>query len=177
MKTKTMILYLYGLSAAAAFMVYFAPADEAAGGIPDESIRIRVVAHDDSMEEQERKDNVHRAVAEEISNWAQKADSAEESRVMIEEHLEAIEEIADSEAGTEHDVHVTFGQEEFPAKQYGRFIYPPGTYESLVVTIGDGNGDNWWCLLYPAQCFPEEQPLEDEEVKWAVVDLWGQMQK
>ncbi|OLN24174.1 hypothetical protein BTO30_01830 [Domibacillus antri] len=176
MKTMTMILYLYGLSAAASFMMYFAPADETAGGIPDDSIRIRVVAHDNSVDEQKRKEDVHLAIAAEISKWAQTADSAEESRLMIKKNMDAIKKIAGEAAGTEHNVQITLGQEEFPAKQYGRFLYPPGIYESLVVTIGEGNGANWWCVLYPALCFPEEQEREKEtEYKWAVVELWGQL--
>jgi stage II sporulation protein R len=178
MKTMTMILYLYGLSAAAAFMMYFAPADQMAGGIPDESIRIRVVAHSDSQAEQERKETVHQAIAKEINNWARTADSAEESRIIVGKNLKEIEKVANAAAGTQQSVHVTFGQEDFPVKQYGRFFYPPGTYESLVVTIGDGKGANWWCILYPALCFPEEQKeqKEETELKWAFVDLWGQLQ-
>ncbi|OKL37570.1 stage II sporulation protein R [Domibacillus mangrovi] len=174
MKTLTMILYLYGLSAAASFMMYFAPADQMAGGIPDESIRIRVIADNNSEAEQERKEIVHQAIAKEINNWARTAVSAEESRIMVGKNLDEIEKIANAAAGAKQTVHVTFGQEDFPVKQYGRFYYPPGTYESLVVTIGDGKGANWWCVLYPALCFPEEQE-EKTELKWAFVDLWGQL--
>ncbi len=173
-KTKliTIILYLYGLSAAAIFMMYFAPANQAAGGIPEEAIRIRVVAHDNSKTEQAKKEKVHLAVAEQISEWARKANSAEQSRALILENMTEIQEIASQTAGEK--VAVTFGQEKFPPKQFGRFVYPPGSYESLVVTIGEGKGENWWCVLYPALCFPEEQQ-EETKYKWAIIEFWGQL--
>lgn len=175
-KTKTMtmtiILYLYGLSAAAIFMMYFAPANQAAGGIPEEAIRIRVIAHDNSQEEQAKKENVHLAVAGQIGKWAGKASSAAESRVLIQENMDNIQKTASEAAGQQ--VNVTFRKEEFPPKQFGRFVYPPGDYESLVVTIGEGKGENWWCVLYPALCFPEEEQ-EKTEYKWAIIELWGQL--
>ncbi|WP_052712168.1 stage II sporulation protein R [Domibacillus indicus] len=201
MKTKILILYVYGISAAACFMMYFAPSDPAAGGIPEEAIRIRVVAHDNSKQEQERKERVHLAVADQISSWAGEAHSPEDARLLVKENINEIKQSA-SEAAGEH-VQVTLGKEAFPAKQYGRYVYPPGEYESLVVTIGAGRGDNWWCLLYPSFCFPEEGEEErvieedtveaaevvteeeaeegaesgedDSEYKWAVVELWDHL--
>lgn len=174
MKTKILILYVYGLSAALCFMMYFAPADPAAGGIPEEAIRIRVVAHDNSKAEQERKERVHVAVAAQIGEWSVKAHSPEEARTLIADNIEKIERTASKAAG--EPVAVSFGQEAFPAKQYGRYVYPPGDYESLVITIGDGHGDNWWCLLYPSFCFSEETEKEPE-YKWAVIELWDELQE
>lgn len=174
MKTKILILYVYGLSAALCFMMYFAPADPAAGGIPEEAIRIRVVAHDNSKAEQERKERVHVAAAAQIGEWSVKAHSPEEARTLIADNIEKIESTASKAAG--EPVDVSFGQEAFPAKQYGRYVYPPGDYESLVITIGDGHGDNWWCLLYPSFCFSEETEKEPE-YKWAVIELWDELQQ
>ncbi|MCM3788815.1 stage II sporulation protein R [Domibacillus indicus] len=175
MKTKILILYVYGLSAAVCFMMYFAPSDPAAGGIPEEAIRIRVVAHDNSRSEQERKERVHFAVAEQISKWAANAHSPGEARTLIGENIKEVKEIAVKTADGA-PVNVSLGKEAFPAKQYGRYVYPPGDYESLVVTIGDGRGDNWWCLLYPSFCFPEEKE-EDSGYKWAVIELWDHLKE
>lgn len=49
---------------------------------------------------------------------------------------------------------VSLVQEEFPLRAYGRNIFPPGKYTALKVVIGAGQGDNWWCLLFPALCLP-----------------------
>lgn len=177
MKTMVLILYVYTLSAAAAFMLYFAPENPEAGGIPEEAIRIRVIAHDNSRDEQNKKERVHQAVAGQINEWASSAGSIEEARLLIKENIPALKKIASETAG--ENVHVLFGTEAFPVKQYGRYLYPPNEYETLVMTIGDGDGDNWWCLLYPSFCFPEEQFEKDEkkpEYKWAVVELWGKWQ-
>src|SRR5690606_38037906 len=55
--------------------------------------------------------------------------------------------------GSSYDFYVTLGLTEFPAKLYGREIYPAGDYEALRISIGEGKGRNWWCVLFPPLCF------------------------
>ncbi len=58
------------------------------------------------------------------------------------------------DAGAEADISVHLGSEYFPIRTYGRRIYPAGEYTALTISIGAGEGENWWCLLFPALCFP-----------------------
>ena len=50
-------------------------------------------------------------------------------------------------------VNVDFGQAEFPTKLYGQYLYPAGDYEAMIITLGEGEGANWWCVLFPPLCF------------------------
>ncbi len=58
------------------------------------------------------------------------------------------------DAGVGAIISVHLGSENFPMRAYGRRIYPAGEYTALTITIGEGEGENWWCLLFPALCFP-----------------------
>src|SRR5699024_12254209 len=56
--------------------------------------------------------------------------------------------------GMADDYQVTYGENiAFPAKLYGSYLYPPGEYEAILITIGEGQGENWWCVLFPPLCF------------------------
>ena len=82
------------------------------------------------------------------------------------------------EQGLQQTVKVEFGKAEFPTKLYGQFLYPAGEYEAIVITLGEGKGANWWCVLFPPLCFldfssgtavsmtpmEEEQPEVEEEM-------------
>ena len=92
------------------------------------------------------------------------------------------------EQGTENDYSVEYGKNiTFPAKLYGSFLYPAGEYEAILITLGEGNGSNWWCVLFPPLCFLDfsggttvaeaadtdtvvEEEVEEEELKEEVKD-------
>ena len=57
---------------------------------------------------------------------------------------------------------VELGQEDFPLRTYGRRIYPAGRYTALVITVGEGAGENWWCLLFPPLCLPPVTERDDK---------------
>ena len=54
---------------------------------------------------------------------------------------------------SKQDVQVELGKVEFPTKLYGQFLYPAGQYEAVLITLGEGTGANWWCVLFPPLCF------------------------
>ena len=56
--------------------------------------------------------------------------------------------------GSKDSFQVKFSKNvKFPTKVYGNFIYPAGEYEAVLITIGEGEGANWWCVLFPPMCF------------------------
>jgi len=79
-------------------------------------------------------------------------------RLYLQENLPFLEESLESYAAallkSPPAITVSLSQEEFPLRVYGRAIYPPGKYTALIVVIGTGKGDNWWCLLFPSLCLP-----------------------
>lgn len=69
---------------------------------------------------------------------------------------------------------ISYGENYFPQKKYKDIIYPEGTYESLLVTIGKGQGDNWWCVLYPPLCLIEyNNQINNLEFKLYIKELFN----
>ncbi|KGX93874.1 stage II sporulation protein R [Pontibacillus halophilus JSM 076056 = DSM 19796] len=125
--------------------------------IPDEAIRLRILANSDVEEDQKLKRDVRDAVNREITEWVKEMDTIVDARVVIQENLDEIEAIVDNvltEAGAHQPYTVEYDRSvTFPTKLYGSYIYPAGEYEAILITIGDGEGANWWCVLFPPMCF------------------------
>lgn len=130
--------------------------DAFASDIADEVIRFHVRANSDSEEDQALKLVVRDAILEELGSELADAESKDEAREIMEANLTDIEEVAEAvvaEAGYDYEVTAYLTVEEFPMKSYGDLLFPAGEYEALRVDIGDYNGANWWCVMYPGLCF------------------------
>ncbi|MDR6225496.1 stage II sporulation protein R [Desmospora profundinema] len=144
-----------GIPASQAFL----PVEMEAQGeqaVPDRAIRLRILANSDSLQDQALKRNVRDAVIREMDNWSKKPRSIEEARDTIQNELPRIERLAKEtlrEHGSNQTVKIQYGMVPFPTKLYGDQVYPAGEYEALLITIGEGKGDNWWCVLFPPLCF------------------------
>ncbi|WP_270180391.1 stage II sporulation protein R [Alkalihalobacillus sp. CinArs1] len=124
--------------------------------IPDEAIRLRILANSNSEADQNVKRRIRDEVNDSINTWVANLTSIEASRTVIKGHLNEIEAIVKKELeaiGSNDTFKVEFGEIAFPTKLYGDMVYPAGTYEAVLITIGEGLGDNWWCVLFPPLCF------------------------
>ncbi|WP_313803893.1 stage II sporulation protein R [Cytobacillus sp.] len=124
--------------------------------IPNEAIRLRILANSDSETDQAIKRLVRDAVNAEITKWVADLTSIEEARHLIRSRLPEIQKIAESVVEKQQfsqSVKADFGKVDFPTKLYGQFLYPAGEYEAILITLGEGNGANWWCVLFPPLCF------------------------
>lgn len=124
--------------------------------IPAEAIRLRILANSNGKEDQELKRKIRDAVNEQITLWVQDLTSIEEARAVLQANLPLLEEIAKDVMEQEENIQpvsVNFGKVSFPTKLYGQFLYPAGEYEAVLITLGEGKGANWWCVLYPPLCF------------------------
>jgi stage II sporulation protein R len=164
--------------------------------IPDEAIRLRILADSNEEKDQKVKRKVRDEVNAEITEWVEELTSVEAARELIQSRLPELEAIVgqtlESE-GLKQNYRVDYDSDvQFPTKLYGSFIYPAGEYEAILITLGEGKGDNWWCVLFPPLCFldfsngtsvaeaeelPEEETTEEEkeddkEVKFFVVKIW-----
>ncbi|GAA5415864.1 hypothetical protein Pryu01_00896 [Paraliobacillus ryukyuensis] len=148
--------------------------------IPDEAIRLRILANSDDEADQVVKRIVRDRVNQEINKWVEELESIEAARQIIQKRLPIIRDIVEQ---TLLDENVTTNYQvdydddvQFPAKVYGNNVYPAGEYEAILITLGKGEGANWWCVLFPPLCFldfsngttvaAEEknpQPEEEEE--------------
>lgn len=131
---------------------------EAKGIIPDDSIRIRILANSDSVSDQWIKRQVRDAIIAESKQWVGQLTQMElhSARQIITNQLPEIERIANhtlQQYGYAYNATVELGQVEFPEKQFGNRLYAQNAYEALRITLGAGAGDNWWCVLFPPLCF------------------------
>ena len=118
-------------------------------------VRLHVIAHSNSPEDQALKLQVRDAVLEaagDALNGAAGRAAAEEILAQRIPALEAAGTEVVSAAGFEYPVTVTLTDHWFPTKEYEDFSLPAGTYRSLRVIIGDGAGENWWCVVFPPLC-------------------------
>lgn len=126
------------------------------GPIPQESIRLRIIANSDSVQDQWLKREVRDALIAQMNTWAEDIKSFEEAEQMVASQLPVLQEVVDKtirERGFSYKAVVDFGQVPFPTKLYGSYVYPAGNYEALRVQIGEAKGQNWWCVLFPPLCF------------------------
>ncbi|HDX9613313.1 TPA: stage II sporulation protein R [Bacillus toyonensis] len=157
---KQVIAYLLLLLIGAQLLVQFGYMKADAKGssvIPKEAVRLRILANSDSDKDQALKRKVRDEVKAQIDGWVADLTSFEEARKVIQNHIPEIEKTVENtlkKEGSTESFQVKFGKNvKFPTKVYGNFIYPAGEYEAVLITIGKGEGANWWCVLFPPMCF------------------------
>ena len=137
--------------------------------IPDAAIRVRVIANSNSIYDQSMKMKVKSYIEKNLSVKLLDVDNVDDARNIIKDNLDSfnqdIKEIFDDN-DYHYDFVVHFGDNYFPSKEYKGVSYKAGNYESLVVTIGDGNGDNWWCVLFPPLCLLEGEKTDTSDVEY-----------
>ncbi|MBT2691859.1 stage II sporulation protein R [Bacillus sp. ISL-55] len=158
-KKSAAILYIFLLCAGTILSLY-TPKNEVTAKeamvIPNEAIRLRILADSDLEKDQNIKRLTRDEVNKEITKWVQELTSIEAAREVIKSRLPEIQAIAErviAAEGSNHSVKTEFDKVQFPTKLYGQFLYPAGEYEAILITIGEGKGANWWCVLYPPLCF------------------------
>lgn len=122
-------------------------------------VRLHVLAQSDSEADQAFKLRVRDAVLQTAREMLCECKSYEEARKIISERLGDIANSAQTAAGSV-PTQTSLLKEHYPARDYGAFTLPEGNYTSLKVTIGAGEGRNWWCVVYPTLCMPEDQQVE-----------------
>ena len=134
--------------------------------IPDDAIRIRVIANSNSENDQKIKMKVKEQVEKDMYNLLKDTKGVANARHLIKDNLNLVNEdvdkvLKDNEYALGYDVN--FGYNYFPSKKYKGITYDAGYYESLVVTLGSGKGDNWWCVLFPPFCLMEANESDKVE--------------
>lgn len=142
--------------------------------IPDDAIRIRIIANSNSKRDQAIKYRVKKYLEKEMYNLLKDSKSVEEVRNKINSNLnneqKSINEILKQE-NYDLPFEINFGYNYFPKKEFKGITYEEGYYESLVVTLGEGLGDNWWCVLFPPLCMIEAEDSTDVEYTSMVKEI------
>ncbi len=118
--------------------------------IYDNMIRLHVIARSDSAEDQAEKLRVRDAILACLGEAMEESTDFDTARAAVTEMIPSIEEAARAVTGA--PVTVTLGKETYPVRQYEGFTLPAGEYTSLLVILGEGDGQNWWCVLFPNLC-------------------------
>lgn len=166
---KKIILYL-----GFAIIIYMMVGSVSSLVIPKEAIRIRVIANSNNSYDQEIKIKVKEQLQTDLYNLLKDIKGVEKARFIINNNLTGIDDQVSRLLKNENyplDYKLSFGYNYFPAKEYNGIIYEEGYYESLVVTLGSGEGDNWWCVLFPPLCLLEAEENEDVEYTSFVREL------
>ena len=142
--------------------------------IPDDAIRIRVIANSNSEYDQEIKTKVKETVEYDMYNMLKNTADLEEARTIIKNNLNNVEN--NIYTLLQHEKYslpfdVNFGLNYFPRKEFKGITYNEGYYESVVVTLGEGLGDNWWCVLFPPLCMIEAEESTDVEYTTVVKEV------
>ncbi len=146
---KLLALLLLIVSAVCFFTLYEQPAD------PD-FIRIHIRANSNSDFDQSVKHKVKDSVIAYLTPLLAQTQSKEQAFALIDDNLDEITAracLALDENNSHYSAKTKLCREEFPARAYGDVVLEKGVYDALIVTLGKGDGDNWWCVAFPPLCF------------------------
>ena len=134
--------------------------------IYEDVLRLHVIAESDSADDQALKLKVRDAVLGCVSAAVGDCTSFEEANAVVTAMSEEIRSAAEAcvrENGGNCSVAVELSPEKYPRRDYGSACLPAGVYQSLRVTLGDGAGKNWWCVLFPTVCIRFARETADED--------------
>lgn len=154
-------------------------------------VRLHVVAVSDDGLEQAIKLRVRDAVLEYLEAELTGVGNAEEAKAVIAADMDGIARAAAS-AAAGREVTVSLGRENYPTREYEGMTLPAGSYDSLQVVLGAGEGHNWWCVVFPPLCLSAAEgerlqsvmgqedfalvtEAEGYELRFRAVELWGEI--
>ncbi len=140
----------------------------------DNLIRIRIIANSNSEYDQNIKKNVSNILKEELYELLKNEKDVNNARKIIKENISNLEKLVDEnlKSKVNYGYEINYGMNYFPKKEYNGKTYKEGNYESLLVKLGEANGDNWWCILFPPICLIESSKSDEKvEYRWFFKDL------
>lgn len=156
MKKNILPIVLIIALTALAFCTYFASYSEnIAEGLGKNIIRLHVRANSNSKEDQALKLNVKDTIVKYMGEKLKDSKSVDESAHIMNVNMNNIEKLVKEEIlifGKEYPAKIVLEEHPFPTKSYGDIVLPAGIYKALDISIGNGAGENWWCVLFPPLC-------------------------
>ena len=131
----------------------------AAEELSQKLLRFHVIANSDSEEDQADKYLVRDAVVAYLTPVVAEAETREEAEAALDDCLPGLVKTAEQvleKNGFFYGARAEIREEEFPTRVYGEYTLEAGVYRALIVSLGTGTGDNWWCVVYPPLCFAGE---------------------
>ena len=119
-------------------------------------LRIHIRADSNDQADQNVKFQVKSAVVEFLTPYLANAQTKQQAMSVVKSQLSNIERVCDKvlrENGFSYTSHAKLCQEQFPDRNYGDVTLAAGVYDALIIELGSGSGNNWWCVVYPPLCF------------------------
>ena len=142
--------------------------------IPNDALRIRIIPNSNSEFDQGIKRSVRDRLEISMYDLLKNAKSSEEASEIIKKNLNLVDnDVKKVLDDNNYDLgyKINYGYNYFPEKEYKGIKYDEGYYESLLVTLGKGEGDNWWCVLFPPLCLIEGDENSEVEYKSIVEEI------
>jgi len=130
-------------------------------------LRLHIRANGNSPEEQAVKLKVRDAVVAYLTPLAEGVKTKREMQAVLADKMDEVTQIADDVLwgnGYTYTSRAYFSHEEFPERTYGDVTLEAGYYDALIIELGEGKGDNWWCVAFPPLCFVAAEDVEGDEV-------------
>ncbi|MEG2561015.1 MAG: stage II sporulation protein R [Clostridia bacterium] len=140
-------------------------------------IRIHIRANSNDDIDQNVKYKVKESIVEMLSPRLSGAQSKAQAFAIVNANLSEIEKTANatlSANGFDYTSHAKLCQEKFPTRSYGELTLSSGVYDALILELGSGTGDNWWCVVFPPLCFVADGEGEKVVYKSKIVELWNE---
>lgn len=157
------LLFLYVFISAQSYV------SAVSANLSDAVFRLHVIANSNSNEDQSLKLVVRDALLNYMNNICSNCSSKEEAVLIAQKHKEEFQKIAEKtiiDNGYNYNVKIDITNCYFPTKNYGDISLPAGLYDALKVEIGEANGQNWWCVMFPSLCFIDiASGIVDDEAK------------
>ena len=132
--------------------------------IPTNSIRFRIISNSNNIKDQEIKLSIKQELEPLIKEILDNSDSLLETKTSIEKNMDNFKNIIEK---YNVNYEINYGNNYFPEKEYKGVTYPSGNYESLVITLGSGLGENWWCVLFPPLCLLEAEESQSSDITYS----------
>lgn len=158
--------------------------------IRQDTLRLHIRAASDSVQDQEEKLAVRDAILQQAEELFANQTNRQQAEESVQQNLEQIQQVASDvlkSRGSDHTAQVYLTEMLFDTIEYEGFTMPAGEYHALRVDIGEAEGKNWWCVMFPPLCIPAAQPVEevqcysqqekellqgDYEIRFALVEWW-----
>ena len=150
-----------------------------AGTSETQYLRIHIRANSNTQYDQQIKYTVRDSIVQTLAPLVQSCNSKAQAELVLKDNLDLIEQVADnvlSTHGYRYRSKATLRKETFPTRIYEDLTLPEGIYDALILELGEGEGDNWWCVIYPPLCFTGESAVAGEIVYKSkiaeLIELW-----
>ena len=185
---KSEISIIGGLFLALAIS-FFTDNNFQADSIRKQTLRLHVIAQDDSAYSQQVKTQVKDVIVNTAASLYCRAENYHEAVQITQDNLDYLQQVADNtleNLGAGYKSQCSIEQFYFDTTEYEDFTMPRGVYTALTVRLGDAQGKNWWCVVYPGLCVSTGGEYEDDDsntfietdnfrLKFKTVELWQKM--